>query len=132
MTEEDAEVMLGAMLARPGALVRRQVHVGLKRVDLVVCWAGGDVSVLEAIEVKLRDWKRAAHQAYLSGSYSHISSIAVPRGLEGKVDFNYLASLGVGLIVFDSEGWTRVLAPRATGLAPAVMTATLTHFVATA
>jgi hypothetical protein len=84
--------------------------------------------VLEAIEIKLRDWKRAAHQAYLSGSYSHLSSIAVPRGRQSAVDLDYLTALGVGLIVFDREGWTRVLAPEATQLAPAVMTATLAHF----
>lgn len=118
MTEFDAEAMLVAHLSRTAYRVAQQVRLGLRVPDVVVRWAESvEDSVLEVIEVKLADWRKAAHQAYLSGTYADVASIAIPRGREHIVDTTYLAELGIGLIVFDEAGWSRALEPVANRVA---------------
>lgn len=118
MTEIEAEALLAAHLRINGGFVATQVRLGLKRADVLVDWATSEEwpVALEAIEVKLADWRRGAHQAYLSGMYANAASVAVPRKRTKSVNLSYLADLGVGLIVFDEVGWTRVLEPRMRGL----------------
>jgi len=113
MTETDAETLLAGHLLRSGGQVVRQVRLGLNTTDVVVTWNSGPrAESIEAIEVKLSDWRRGAHQAYLSGTYAHAASVALPKARLNAVDRAYLAQLGVGLIVFDAEGWSRALEPR--------------------
>lgn len=53
---------------------------------------------LIAIEVKLRDWKRAVRQAALNTSYCHYSYIAIPYNLAEKINKETFGQLGIGLI----------------------------------
>ena len=122
MTEQDAEAFLAHMLEGDAVAVERQVAVGLKHTDIVVLWPSSPAPI-EAIEVKLRDWRRAAHQAYLSATYADRASIALPVANASAVDVDYLAALGVGLILFDETGWTRALEPRADRLPASVRAA---------
>lgn len=114
MTELDAETLLTTHLRDFGVSLRRQVQLGLKHVDLVVDWPEGhaEQAGLEAIEIKLHDWRRAARQAFLDRAYVDRVSIAMPARTGRRVDFEYLAELGVGFIEFDEHGITRVLASR--------------------
>ena len=112
MREVDAETLLVEHLSRSGAHIVRQLALGLKRLDVLAMWSCTDgPAAYEAIEVKLTDWRRAAHQAYLSGTYTHSASIAMPRARQPVVDLEYLTVLGIGLIVFDQDGWERILGP---------------------
>ena len=112
MTEFDAEAMLVSHLNLTAYRVAQQVRMGLRVPDVVVRWQDApEESVLEVIEVKLTDWRKAAQQAYLSGTYADLASIAMPRSREHLVDRAYLAELGIGLIVFDEAGWSRTLEP---------------------
>lgn len=112
MTEFDAEAMLVGHLTQTAYRVAQQVRMGLLVPDVVVRWEDtAEDSVLEVIEVKLSDWRKAARQAYLSGTYVDVASIAIPRSREHLVDRTYLAELGIGLIVFDEAGWSRALEP---------------------
>lgn len=112
MTEFDAEAMLVGHLSQTAYRVAQQVRMGLRVPDVVVRWQeAAEESALEVIEVKLTDWRKAARQAYLSGTYADFASIAMPRSREHVVDRTYLAQLGIGLIVFDEAGWSRALEP---------------------
>ena len=113
MTECDAEGMLAVHLGRDVARLRRQVPLGGKVIDLLVEWMPCDQASgkMETIEVKLRDWRRAASQAFINRAYVGRASIALPANPRRKVDTAFLEELGVGLIEFDESGWWRVLAP---------------------
>jgi len=52
-----------------------------------------------AVEVKLKDWRRAASQAFLNTGFFHASLIALPTNPRRRVDMEYLRSLDVGLIL---------------------------------
>jgi hypothetical protein len=113
MTECDAEGMLAVHLGRDVARLRRQVPLGGKVIDLLVEWmpCGQVLGEMETIEVKLRDWRRAASQAFINRAYVGRASIALPANPRRKVNTALLEELGVGLIEFDESGWWRVLAP---------------------
>jgi hypothetical protein len=123
MNEWEAETLLVSQLSGAANRVMRQVRLGLNRTDVLVAWSDDLHGGLEAIEVKLDDWRRGSHQAYLSANYAHAASIAMPRPSASRVDLSYLKGLGVGLIAFDETGWDRILAPRERPLPPAVLAA---------
>jgi hypothetical protein len=113
MTEYDAEGLLASHLSRDAGRLRRQVPLGGKVIDLLVEWLprGQESGEMETIEVKLRDWRRAASQAFINRAYVGRASIALPANPRRKVDTAFLAELGIGLIEFDESRWWRVLDP---------------------
>jgi hypothetical protein len=113
VTEHDAELLLASLLRHDADEVCRQVPLGGKVIDLVVDWCRDDGvgESMETIEVKLHDWRRGAKQAYVSGAYVGLASIAMPANARRRVDEAYLRKLGVGLIEFDANGWWRVIEP---------------------
>jgi hypothetical protein len=104
MTEWDAETLLCGLFERDGARVRRQVPLGGKHVDLAASLPSTGGEWL-SIEVKLRDWKRAVHQASINSAFFAMSFIAVPAAMAGHVQEDYLRARGVGLIKFDATSW---------------------------
>ena len=107
-TESEAEEVLAGLLERDGWLVSRQVHLGAKRVDIV---ATTDRQ-LWAIEVKLRDWRRAMGQAFVNAAYVDNSYIALPANERRRLDGETLRQLGIGLIEFTDKEWLIRLPPR--------------------
>jgi hypothetical protein len=114
MTETDAETLLVSLLANSVAALRRQVPLGGKVIDVIVDWASGpnEPPDIETIEVKLRDWRRGAGQAYVSTLHVGRSSVALPSNPRRRIDPGFFEELGVGLIEFDASGWRRVIPPR--------------------
>ena len=88
--------------------------LGGKVIDVVVDWASSpsDPPDIETIEVKLRDWRRGAGQAYVSTLHVGRSSVALPSNPRRRIDPGFFEELGVGLIEFDVTGWRRVIDPR--------------------
>jgi hypothetical protein len=108
MTETEAEAMLCGFFAAVGWRSLRQFELGGKFVDVV---ALVDADCI-AVEVKLRDWKRAVSQAYLNKPYFHGTFIAIPDQVAARAE-QTASSLGVGLISFDEGGFrVRVESPR--------------------
>lgn len=112
MTEFDAETLLVSLLSVEAIDVSRQFRLGGKIVDVLVAWPGDGVrDELETIEVKLRDWRRAAAQAYVTRAYVGRASIAMPASARRQVDEDLFRELGIGLIEFDAQGWRRAIEP---------------------
>jgi hypothetical protein len=107
LSERQAEDLLEELLVASGWSVSRQVRLGGKTVDMVAT----DATQACAIELKVRDWRRAASQAFLNAPYYDASFVALPRNPNRRVDHQLFAELGLGLIEFDSAGWTAILAP---------------------
>ncbi len=81
-----------------------------KRVDLVL--TERRISVLHAVEVKLRDWQGALKQAAINQLFAHYSYVALPewriRTL-GPEQLNAFARYHVGLIAVDE--YARIVIP---------------------
>jgi hypothetical protein len=77
--------------------VGHEVRFGLKRIDLFF-WRGQDSSEIIAVELKLRDWRRAVWQAVHNRQVAIWSYIALPAKSLNAVDSGILKSLGLGLI----------------------------------
>lgn len=90
-------------------IVKREVPFGLKRVDLIFKSKSNGRDII-AVELKLRNWKRAVWQAVHNRQIATRSYIAVPEGSAPHVDRAMLRSLGVGLIVTDMKR-ARILLP---------------------
>ncbi len=90
-------------------IVRREVPFGLKRIDLVFKSKSDEQDII-AVELKLRNWKRAVWQAVHNRQIATRSYIAMPEGSAPHVDRAMLRSLGLGLIVTDMKK-ARVLIP---------------------
>ena len=115
-TEKRAEELLVAHLERSAWRVARQVSLGAKRVDILAERDGQ----LWAIEVKLRDWRRGAAQAFLNAAYVDKSYVALPRNAGRRLDNAAFDELGIGLIEFDDDGWTEERPSATSGRGPKV------------
>src|SRR5439155_10828360 len=82
-----------------------QVPFGLKRIDLVFK-RKHDTSEIVAVELKLRDWRRAVWQAVHNRQVATYSYIALPSKCVSAVDKLALAKLGLGLIRVDVRSAT--------------------------
>lgn len=78
--------------------VRTEVPFGLKRIDMVFKEKTNGRSLI-AVELKVKDWKRAVWQAVQNRQVATYSYIALPEGYASAVDTAILGSLGLGLIV---------------------------------
>jgi len=77
--------------------VEHEVPFGLKRIDLFF-WRDEDGSEIIAVELKLRDWRRAVWQAVHNRQVATRSYIALAAESITAVDTGILNSLGLGLI----------------------------------
>ncbi|MBA7589821.1 hypothetical protein ES708_31913 [subsurface metagenome] len=90
-------------------IVKREVPFGLKRIDLIFKSRKNGQDII-AVELKLRNWKRAVWQAVHNRQIATYSYIALPEATAPPVDISTLYSLGLGLIVTDVKK-ARVLLP---------------------
>ncbi len=82
--------------------VEHEVPFGLKKIDLFF-WREEDGSEIIAVELKLRDWRRAVWQAVHNRQVATRSYIALPAESMTAVDTGVLNSLGLGLISVNSH-----------------------------
>lgn len=79
-------------------VVNYEVPFGLKRIDLVFKSRSDEQDII-AVELKLRNWKRAIWQAVHNRQIASYSYIALPEATAPSIDISTLNSLGLGLIV---------------------------------
>jgi len=85
------------LFSRDAYDVGHEVPFGLKRIDLFF-WREEVSSEIIAVELKLRDWRRAVWQAVHNRQVATWSYIALPAKSVTAVDSGILKSLGLGLI----------------------------------
>lgn len=88
-------------LQENGYVVFEEVPVLSNRIDLVATDLRKEH--IEAIEVKVRNWKRAFQQAMFYQLCSHACSIAIWKHGARKMDFDLLEQYGIGAIVVDGR-----------------------------
>lgn len=91
--------------------VKSEVPFGLKRIDLVFKERTNGRYII-AVELKVRDWRRAVWQAVHNRQVATYSYIALPAGPASAVDMAMLSSLGLGLIVADTKSARIHLRPK--------------------
>ncbi len=74
-----------------------EVPFGLKRIDLFF-WRRKGCPEIVAVELKLKDWRRAVWQAVHNRQIATVSYIALPVRSIRTVDARILRCLGLGLI----------------------------------
>jgi len=82
--------------------VKREVPFGLKRIDLVFKERTNGRNMI-AVELKVRNWKRAIWQAVQNCQIAAYSYVALPTSAVSPVDISMLGVLGLGLIVTDER-----------------------------
>ena len=90
---------------------KHEVPFGLKRIDLVFSQKTCEKEELVAVELKLRDWRRAIWQAVNNRQVATYSFVALPPAAAERADRQLFASLGVGLIIADPVADARVALP---------------------
>ena len=90
-------------------VVKYEVPFGLKRIDLVFKSRSDEQDII-AVELKLRNWKRAIWQAVHNRQIASYSYIALPEATAFPVDRVMLNTFGLGLIVTDMKK-ARILIP---------------------
>jgi len=91
--------------------VSEEVTLFHRKIDIVARNSHSIVSV----ELKLKDWKTAIHQAYLNQRVSNYSYVGLPDELLGDLSpdfFVQAASYGVGILAVDGVA-RRVMRPKA-------------------
>ncbi len=97
-----------------------EVPFGLKRIDLFF-WRGKGCPEIVAVELKLKDWRRAVWQAVHNRQVATVSYIALPVRTIRAVDARILRSLGLGLIGVESNEATVFLRPKQSQVFNAMM-----------
>jgi hypothetical protein len=101
MSESELVEKLRAHFEASGYVVASEVNFLLRRIDLV-CIHRRTKQVV-SVEAKVRDWRRALRQAKTCLLCSDKVLIAVPEGLERRIDLGLLSEWGIGLIVVGSR-----------------------------
>jgi hypothetical protein len=100
MNEMQAETLLCELLVLDGWKATRQFGIGGKLVDVVGLAANENV----AVEIKLKDLKRGASQAFVNQGFFDRSYLAVPRSCAVRA-LHHSRGLGIGVIVFDENSF---------------------------
>ena len=81
----------------------REFNYESGRTDLLVLQHDGE---LLAFEAKLRDWRKALHQAWRNTSYAQRAYVVMPsaRAAPALANLHEFEALGVGLCVVDEQG----------------------------
>ena len=109
LREDDLRNPVEGLFPERKYFTKREVPFGLKRIDLVFKSKGYGRDII-AVELKLRDWKRAIWQAVHNRQVAKRSYIAVPEATADHIDKGVLRSLGLGLIVANIKN-ARILIP---------------------
>jgi hypothetical protein len=102
--------------------VGHEVPFGLKRIDLLF-WKRKQDPEIVAVELKLKDWRRAVWQAIQNRQIAKLSYIALPVSSMRPVDDRVLRSVGLGLIGVEGDGATIFLQAKRSQVFNAVVAA---------
>jgi hypothetical protein len=89
---------------------KSEVPFGIKRIDMVFRQRNNDQEIV-AVELKLRKWRKAVWQATANRQIATFSYVALPSQMAAFIDKQLMVSLGLGLIVTDSEDNARIVLP---------------------
>jgi hypothetical protein len=95
MKESDLEAPVNRFMRKElrCSSVRRQVPVGLRRIDMVGLREGEIISM----ELKVRDWRGALRQAWRNRLCSHWSYVALPFRLTQHITVEDFTRYGIGI-----------------------------------
>lgn len=99
-TEEQIETRVCKYLESEYPVIKRQVKLHSKRVDLVY---RNDKGKLIGIEIKISNWREALQQAWTNKLACHESYVALWHEYAHRADENLFKTAGVGLLVVDSD-----------------------------
>jgi hypothetical protein len=100
MKESDLQQAVHAWLEEDGWSVEGQWPLGSKRIDLVASRA----HEVRSFEIKVKDWRRAARQAFLNAPYFHRSFVVLPANTQRQIDLQSFTDLGIGLMEVSEDG----------------------------
>jgi hypothetical protein len=89
---------------------KSEVPFGLKRIDMVFRQRSNNQEIV-AVELKLKKWRKAVWQATANRQIATYSYVALPSQRAASIDKQLMVSLGLGLIVTDSEDNARIVLP---------------------
>ena len=87
---------------------KNEVPFGLKRIDLLFRKRSNGQEIV-AVELKLRDWKKAVWQAASNRQVAAYSYVALPSASAAAIDRRLMVSLGLGLIIADPADDARIV-----------------------
>src|SRR2546425_9712040 len=93
ISEETMLPHVVGLFLKPNNRFACEVPLGPRTIDLVVL--GRHIT---AVELKVRDWRRAFRQAYIAQLAVHFSYIAIWHEYCGNVNVEHLRLMGIGLI----------------------------------
>jgi hypothetical protein len=93
-----------------GYMPFEEVPVGQKRVDLLMVHRNYPKFI--AVELKVKDWRRALQQAIFNQFVGHLSYVALWHTFVSRVDRAAFEKYGIGLLRVDSENGHEEIKPR--------------------
>jgi hypothetical protein len=87
-------------------IMGKEIALGSKRIDLVC--VDKDSGKLIAVELKVKNWKRAMHQAWVYRTCANEAYIAIPEDRLGLLDSRMLSAYGLGVIAIPASGSARI------------------------
>jgi hypothetical protein len=99
MKETTVVLRVGRMFKEKGLLVKREVPLGTKRIDLVAL--DPHSKQVTAVEAKVDDWRAGLRQAVIYRICANRVYIAVDKRFVQRLDLGTIGSYGIGAIVVD-------------------------------
>jgi len=99
MKETTVVWRVSRMFKQKGLLVKREVPLGTKRIDLVAL--DPHSKQVTAVEAKVEDWRAGLRQAVIYRICANRVYIAVDQRFVQRLDFRTIESYGIGAIVVD-------------------------------
>ena len=95
LLEKDIEKDVTTFIENQGYVVYPQIRLLNRRIDLLGIRADNQML---AVELKIRNWKQAIHQAYLGSLCASKAFVALPSTTLHLVDLNIFIRTGIGLL----------------------------------
>lgn len=108
--EDELRVPVQKLFPSDQYFCKSEVRFGLKRIDMLFRRKIDSQEII-AVELKLKDWKRAIWQAISNRQVATYSYVALPSKRAKVVDQQLMVSLGLGLIVTDPTDEARIALP---------------------
>lgn len=108
LREEELRVPVQKLFPSELYFCKNEVPFGLKRIDLLFRKRSNGQEIV-AVELKLRDWKKAVWQAASNRQVAAYSYVALPSASAAAIDRRLMVSLGLGLIIADPADDARIV-----------------------
>ncbi len=89
--------------------INTEIQMYSKRIDLVCI--DKVTQEVYAIEVKLKNWKRAIQQALTYRLCADYSFVAIPGEIYQNIDMKFISQYGIGIITITQEGKVNIKKP---------------------